>query len=118
MLFAEPVRVLEQLLEVAADLDTAGAVQIAEVQVGVSHELEQSLAVMDPDDDGAVTRRHVGLVPKRDADRRVAEPLDDLAHQPAVDAFRAVSVCRDVGQRVIVGVGDAERFVACSVHRY
>ena len=116
VLGAKPIRVLEQLLEVAADLDPAGAVKIAKVQFRVGHELEQRLAVVDPDDDGAVARCDVRLVPELDADGRIVEPFDDLAHEPTVDAFRAVPVCRDVRNRLIVGAGHAKGFGTCSFH--
>jgi hypothetical protein len=113
---AELIGLFEQALKVAADLDAAGAIEIAEVQVGMGDELEQRLTVEDPDDDRALARRDVRLVPERDADGRIVEPFDDLAHEPAVDALRAVPVRRDVRNRLIVGAGDAKGLGTCSLH--
>ena len=62
------------------------------MQVGVYDELHQGLAVQDPDDDGAVARSDVGLVPEHHSDRRSAAELRrDLAHEPAVETFGLAS---------------------------
>src|SRR6185436_611388 len=114
---AEPIDLFEELEQVAAHLNAARAVQVAKVQARIRHELKQRLAVGDPNDDRPVARGDIGLVPERDADRRVAEPAHDLAHDPAIETLRVAMV--EVRLRNgVVGSWDAEGFVACSVHRY
>jgi hypothetical protein len=101
--------------QVAAHHDAPGAVEIAEVQVGVDQELPQRFSVHDAHAHDALAGRHFGLVPELDPHRRRPEVARNLLDQPAVEAARLLAR----GSRAVerdVGPGNAQRLHTTSIH--
>ena len=106
----------QQRQQIAADLQAARAVEIAEVQIRVDDELPQRLAVENPHAHGAVTRGDLGLVPKLDAHGRGGpEPARDLLDEPTLEPAR-LRARRSGLVKSNLGFGDAQRLQTTSVH--
>src|SRR5690606_17011212 len=104
---------IEHGQQVAIDLDPPGAVEVAEVQLRIDEHLEKRLPVADTYPDPAVPRGRVGgRIPEDDIQRRVAETVDELGEDPAIEAGWAAARRRAFGVgvlRIATRARDAER---------
>ncbi len=90
----------QQRQQVAAHLHAAGAVEIAEVQIGIDESCHSALRSRIRMRTVPSRGAHLGLVPQLDAHGRRPELARDLLHEPTVEPARLLARCRRVVKSV------------------